>query len=61
MNYCRDAHGIIEWKREFMIAIGSWHEEKNTRTCEIYDIKKDVWNKLPELNFATCAPGLIIV
>lgn len=60
MQYQRDAHGIIEWKRQFMIVIGSWHVEANSKTCEMYDIKKNEWTTLPELNFQTCAPGLII-
>jgi hypothetical protein len=61
MNHQRDAHGIISWKKRYIIAVGSWHVEASTKTCEIYDIFKNKWEKLPDLNYATCAPGLIIV
>jgi hypothetical protein len=44
-----------------MIVVGSWHVDANTKTCEIFDIKKNEWSVLPELNYATCAPGLIII
>jgi hypothetical protein len=61
MNYARDAHGVIEWKRAFMIVVGSWHVDQNTKTCEMYDIRKNEWIVLPELNYTTCAPGLIVI
>jgi hypothetical protein len=52
---------VIEWKKKYMIAIGSWHMEQNTKTCEMLDIDKNQWTVLPELNFPTCAPGLIVI
>ena len=61
MNFARDAHGIIDWKRQFIIVIGSWHVDANTKSCEIYDIRNNEWKLLPELNYATCAPGLIVI
>lgn len=61
MNHARDAHGMISWKERYLIVVGSWHVENSTRTCEIYDIEKNKWHSLPELNEGTCAPGLIIV
>jgi hypothetical protein len=61
MNHARDAHGMISWKERYLIVVGSWHVDTSTRTCEIYDIKKNKWNMLPDLNEGTCAPGLIIV
>lgn len=61
MHYQRDAHGIIEWKRQYIVVIGSWHVDQNTKTCEIFDIAQNSWKVLPELNYATCAPGLIII
>lgn len=61
MHHARDAHGIIAWKNNFMIVVGSWHVEASTKTVEIYDIQQNEWKQLPELNYATCAPGLIIV
>jgi hypothetical protein len=61
MNHARDAHGMIGWKNRFIIVIGSWHVDPSTRTCEIYDIKHNIWHMLPDLNEGTCAPGLIIV
>jgi hypothetical protein len=41
MNHARDAHGMISWKDRYLIVVGSWHVESSTRTCEIYDIKKN--------------------
>ena len=61
MNHARDAHGIISWKDRYIIVVGSWHVDSSTRTCEIYDIKHNIWHELPPLNEGTCAPGLIIV
>lgn len=56
----RDAHGIIGWKNQYIIVVGSWHVEGSTKTVELYDIQQNRWSELPELNYATCAPGLII-
>jgi hypothetical protein len=61
MNNARDAHGMISWKDKYIIVVGSWHVKTSIRTCEIYDIKKNEWFMLPDLNEATCAPGLIII
>lgn len=61
MIFERDAHGIISWKNQYIIVVGSWHVDKNTKTCEIYDIRNNKWLKLPDLNYSTCAPGLIII
>lgn len=61
MNHARDAHGMTSWKNRFLIVVGSWHVDTSTRTCEIYDIKRNEWYELPALNEGTCAPGLIIV
>jgi hypothetical protein len=61
MHHARDAHGMISWRERYLIVVGSWHVEKSTRTCEIYDIKRNEWYLLPDLNEGTCAPGLIIV
>ena len=61
MHHDRDAHGMISWRERYLIVVGSWHVEKSTRTCEIYDIKRNEWYLLPDLNEGTCAPGLIIV
>lgn len=44
-----------------MIVVGSWHVETSTKTVEKYDIAQDKWYSLPDLNYATCAPGLIIM
>lgn len=52
---------MIAWKNHHMIVVGSWHVEASTKTCEIYDIAADKWTQLPELNYSTCAPGLIVV
>lgn len=41
--------------------VGSWHVETSTKTVEIFDIQQNRWTELPELNYATCAPGLIII
>ena len=61
MNHARDAHGMIAWKERYIIVVGSWHVDLSTRTCEMYDIKRNQWHQLPMLNEGTCAPGLIIV
>ena len=61
MNHPRDAHGIIGFKDSHMIVVGSWHVESSTKTVEMYDIITDRWELLPELNYGTCAPGLIII
>lgn len=61
MNHKRDAHGIIGWKNLKLIVVGSWHVDSSTKTCEMYDIQTNHWTKLPELNYPTCAPGLIII
>jgi hypothetical protein len=37
MAHPRDAHGIVAWKKQFLIVVGSWHVETSTKTCEIYD------------------------
>jgi len=41
--------------------VGSWHVETSTKTCEMYNILTNKWEDLPELNYATCAPGLIVI
>jgi hypothetical protein len=41
--------------------VGSWHVDSSTKTCEMYNIFADKWEVLPELNYATCAPGLIVI
>lgn len=65
MNYQRDAHGVIEWRKGggqvYLVVVGSWHVEANTKTCELYDIQDDKWTNLPDLNYSTCAPGLIVI
>ena len=61
MMFPRDAHGVIGWHDRYMIVLGSWHVESSTKTCEIYDTERDSWELLPDLNYATCAPGLIIM
>jgi len=50
MNHARDAHGITTWRDRYIIVAGSWHVESSLRTCEIYDIEKNVWHELPEFN-----------
>lgn len=61
MAYARDAHGVISWRNQFIIVVGSWHVEQSTKTCEMYDALSNRWVTLPELNYSTCAPGMIIV
>lgn len=61
MHHKRDAHGIIGWKNSKLIVVGSWHVDSSTKTCEIYDIETNKWTQLPELNYPTCAPGLIVI
>ncbi len=61
MNYPRDAHGIISWRNQYIIVVGSWHVDASTKTCEMYDCLNNKWIALPELNYSTCAPGMIIV
>jgi len=51
----------VSWQRRYIIVVGSWHVDSSTKTCEIYDNLKNKWEKLPDLNYATCAPGLIII
>lgn len=41
--------------------VGSWHVDASTKTCEMFDTLNNKWYTLPELNYATCAPGMIIV
>lgn len=61
MNYARDAHGVIAWRNQYIVVVGSWHVEQSTKTCELYDTINNKWTVLPELNYSTCAPGMIIV
>jgi hypothetical protein len=61
MADARDAHGIISWRNQYIIVVGSWHVEESTKTCELYDTLSNKWVTLPELQYSTCAPGLIIV
>lgn len=61
MRHARDAHGVIGWRENFMIVVGSWHVESSTKTVECFDITLNQWKTLPELNYATCAPGLIVI
>jgi len=61
MTYARDAHGVISWRNQYIIVVGSWHVEQSTKTCEMYDTLTNKWITLPELNYSTCAPGMIIV
>ena len=61
MTHARDAHGMIGWKDSHIIVVGSWHVETSTKTVEMYSIAEDRWTALPDLNYATCAPGLIIM
>jgi hypothetical protein len=43
MIYARDAHGIIAWKNQYVIVVGSWHVECSTKTVELYDIVSNNW------------------
>lgn len=43
MNYPRDAHGMIGWKNQYVIVVGSWHVEVSTKTVEMYDILTNKW------------------
>jgi hypothetical protein len=61
MIFPRDAHGIIAWREAFIIVVGSWHVEGSTKKVEMLDIALNKWSELPELNYATCAPGLIVI
>lgn len=61
MQYARDAHGIIAWRNQYIIVVGSWHVEQSTKTCEMFDTLSNRWIPLPELNYSTCAPGMIVV
>lgn len=61
MEHPRDAHGIISWRNQYIIVVGSWHVESSTKTCEMYDCLTNKWITMPELNYSTCAPGMIIV
>lgn len=61
MQYARDAHGIISWRNQYIIVVGSWHVEQSTKTCEMFDTLSNKWITLPELNYSTCAPGMIVV
>jgi hypothetical protein len=61
MSSPRDAHGIISWRNQYIIVVGSWHVEASTKTCEMYDCLANKWIAMPELNYSTCAPGMIIV
>lgn len=60
MKYERDAHGICSWRQRYIICVGSWHGT-GARTCEIYDIQRNIWEPLPSLNDGTCAPGLCVL
>lgn len=61
MHYSRDAHGMISWLNRYLIVVGTWHNQENSKTAEIYDIKKNKWQRLPDLNDETSAPGLVII
>jgi hypothetical protein len=61
MAFARDAHGIIAFRNQYIVVVGSWHVEQSTKTCEMYDTLANKWTTLPELNYSTCAPGLIVV
>lgn len=61
MAFARDAHGIIAFRNQYIVVVGSWHVEQSTKTCEIFDTLSNKWTTLPELNYSTCAPGLIVV
>ena len=61
MKHARDAHGMVTWRDRYIIVVGSWHVDKSTTTCELYDTKTNIWIELPQLNEGTCAPGLVIV
>lgn len=61
MNHSRDAHGLTSWRDRHLIVVGSWHHKDSSRTCEIYDIKRNKWFDLPLLHDATSAPGLVII
>jgi hypothetical protein len=37
MQYARDAHGIISFRNQYIVVVGSWHVEQSTKTCEIFD------------------------
>jgi hypothetical protein len=39
MVHARDAHGIVSWKDQYIICVGSWHVEASTKTVEMYDIQ----------------------
>lgn len=43
MHHKRDAHGIISWRNQHIIVVGSWHIEGSTKTCEIYNINTNKW------------------
>lgn len=61
MNLARDGHGLISWHNRYLIVVGTWHHSENSKTAEIYDIRKNKWWRLPDLNEETSAPGLIVM
>jgi len=61
MELARDGHGLIGWHNRYLIVVGTWHHSENSKTAEMYDIKKNKWFRLPDLNEETSAPGLIVL
>ena len=61
MHQARDGHGMISWLNRYLIVVGTWHHAENSKTAEIYDIRKNKWCCLPDLNEETSAPGLIVM
>ena len=61
MHCERDAHGIVSWKNRYIIAVGSWHGDNSTKSCEMYDVQTNKWSMLPSLADETCAPGLVVI
>jgi hypothetical protein len=56
MNEGRASHSMIKYQ-DYLMAIGG----VNTKTCEIFDIKKNKWGNLPDLPNILANPALAIV
>lgn len=52
--------GHCSTKKEIFIAGGTNTKNYSLTNVESYDIKKDAWKYLPQMNLARCLPGICL-
>ena len=62
MNFARDNHGIIYYKnRVFVLGGYCFHKKDCITKCEVYDVEKDRWDSIKDMNFKRKNFGVCLI